>query len=389
MTTSIVPTEGEGPSDPADPPTELPVAEGDEVTVASPDETAARSRRRRRWILGFLIGAALVGAVLAAFLVPLPYYLVQPGSVRPAEQRIEIEGADSFETDGEVLFTTVYVNRATLALLIRAQLDDAIEIRTESEMYPDGDRDASRQLNQQRMDLSKLTATRVALEQVGIEAAYLGDGARVIAVSPDAPSNSVLEAGDVIVEVDGQPVAMPSDIGEHLGGFLPGETVPVRLRRVVDGAEAELDVKVELTETAETPGRPILGITADPSNPRIDSDVQVAVDSGRVSGPSAGLAWTLAIIDRLTPGSITGGERIAVTGTIADDGTVGPIGGVVQKVAAVKRAGLRTFIYPASTSEDEQAQMRRVTGDDVELVPVDTVDEAVEFLVPGGLQAPA
>ena len=58
-----------------------------------------------------------------------------------------------------------------------------------------------------------------------------------------------------------------------------------------------------------------------------------------------------------------------MTGTIADDGTVGPIGGVVQKVAAVKRAGLRTFIYPAATPEDEQEQMRRIAGDDVELVP--------------------
>ena len=227
----------------------------------------------------------LLGAVLAAFLVPLPYYLVQPGSVRPAEQRIEIQGAESFETDGEVLFTTVYVNQATLALLVRAQLDDAIEIRTEAEMYPDGDRDATRQLNQQRMDLSKLTATRVALEEVGIDAAYVGDGARVLAVAPEAPSSQVLEPGDVIVEVDGQPVAMPSDIGEHLSSFLPGESVTVRLQRVVDGKVTEVEEKVELTATDDDPDRPVLGITADPSNPRIDSDVQVAVDSGKVSGP--------------------------------------------------------------------------------------------------------
>ncbi len=350
---------------------------------------AVKAVRVAAWVLGGLLAAVLLGAVLAAFMVPLPYYLVQPGSVRPAEQRIEIQGAESFETDGEVLFTTVYVNQATLALLVRAQLDDAIEIRTEDEMYPDGDRDATRQLNQQRMDLSKLTATRVALEEVGIDAAYLGDGARVLAVSSDAPSNEVLAPGDVIVEVDGQPVSMPADIGEALTSFLPGETVAVRLQRVVDGTMTDVDAKVELAATDDAPDRPLLGITADPANPRIDSDVQVAVDSGKVSGPSAGLAWTLAIIDRLTPGSITDGERIAVTGTIADDGTVGPIGGVVQKVAAVKRAGLRTFIYPASTPEEEQEQMRRIAGDDVDLVPVGTVGEAVEVLAPGGLQAPA
>ncbi len=182
---------------------------------------------------------------------------------------------------------------------------------------------------------------------------------------------------------------MPSDIGDHLASFVPGETVSLRLQRVVGNEVTDVETKVELTSTEDDPERPVLGITADPANPRIDSDVQVAVDSGKVSGPSAGLAWTLAIIDRLTPGSITDGERIAVTGTIADDGSVGPIGGVVQKVAAVKRAGLRTFIYPAATPEHEQEQMRRIAGDDLDLVPVATVGEAVDFLEPDGLEAPA
>lgn len=388
MTTSIVPTEGEGPSDPAETDPAASTPEGPPA-VESPTAGSGGRRRRRRWVLGVLLGAVVAGVALAAFFVPLPYYLVQPGSVRPAEQRIEIQGAESFETDGEVLFTTVYVTQATLALLVRAQLDDAIEVRTEQEMYPEGDRDATRQVNQQRMDLSKLTATRVALEQVGIDAAYVGDGARIIGIAAEAPSNEVLEPGDVIVTVAGEPVTMPSDIGDQLVGLAPGESVAVEIQRVVDGEVTLLDEKVELTSTEEDAGRAVLGITADPANPRIDSDVQVAVDSGKVSGPSAGLAWTLAIIDRLTPGSITDGERIAVTGTIADDGTVGPIGGVVQKVAAVKRAGLSTFIYPAATPEDEQAQMRRLAGDDVELIPVATIDEAVEVLAPGGLNAPA
>ena len=107
-----------------------------------------------------------------------------------------------------------------------------------------------------------------------------------------------------------------------------------------------------------------------------------------MSGPSAGLAWTLAIIDRLTPGSLTDGRRIAVTGEILDDGTVGPIGGIAQKVAAVKRAGIDVFMYPASTPEDEQRAMRRIAGDDVELWPVANIDEAVERLAPDGLPPP-
>ena len=62
---------------------------------------------------------------------------------------------------------------------------------------------------------------------------------------------------------------------------------------------------------------------------------------------------------------------------------MGQIGGITQKVAAVKRAGIRTFLYPASTPKKEQAAMRKVAGDDVRLRPVATLDEAVAALDPG------
>ena len=87
----------------------------------------------------------------------------------------------------------------------------------------------------------------------------------------------------------------------------------------------------------------------------------------------------------MTPGSLTGGERIAVTGEILDDGSVGPIGGITQKVAAVKRAGIDLFIYPAATPADEQAEMRRIAADDVTLWPVEDIDEAIDLLAPDGL----
>ena len=152
-----------------------------------------------------------------------------------------------------------------------------------------------------------------------------------------------------------------------------------------DGPEARDEVEVVLGESPSEEGRPILGVEVEPANPVIDAEVTVEVDSGDVSGPSAGLAWTLAIIDKLTPGSLTDGRRIAVTGEILDDGTVGPIGGITQKVAAVKRAGIDVFIYPAATPDDEQREMRRIAGDDVTLWPVADIDEAIERLAPDGL----
>ncbi len=378
MTEPIVPSETVDEEEPsvADEPTT------DEPTVDEPTGKVRRVATRRHLWTAVAVLLSFVAISAAAFLIKLPYHLIQPGSVRPAEQRIEVEGAPSYETRGEVLFTTVYLTQATPALMVRAWLDDAIEVRTEEEMYPDGDREGSRREARQRMDLSKLVATRVALEQVGIDAAYVADGARVLGVVEGGPSDGVISVDDVIVGVDGGEVALPDDIGDELSDRAPGDTVDVELERPDGG---QIRSEIVLGESADQAGRPILGVEVEPANPSLDTDVVIEVDSGDVSGPSAGLAWTLAIVDRLTPGSLTDGRRIAVTGEIRDDGSVGPIGGITQKVAAVKRAGIEVFIYPAETPRDEQEAMARVAGDDVTLWPVADIDAAIERLAPDGL----
>lgn len=385
----------DGPADPGRPTEDGPAGsggggtggggtEGEDSDAAAP----ADPHRRRRWILIGVFALVGAGVVSAMFLIRLPYYLIQPGSVRPSENRIDISGAKSYENDGEVLFTTVYVDQATPALMIRAWLDDAVDVRTRAEMYPDDNRKEVQKENFVRMDLSKLTATRVALDHLGIDATYDADGSKVVATVEGGPSEGVLLPGDVITAVDGAEVGLPSSIAPELADHAPGDAVAVTVQREVDGAETEKSLQVTLGAASDDPSRPVLGIEAEPVDPRIDSPVQVTVDSGSVSGPSAGLAWTLGIIDRLTPGSLTDGRRVAVTGEILDDGTVGPIGGIEQKVAAVKRAGVDLFIYPASTPEAEQKAMRRIAGDQVELRPVANIDEAVAVLAPQGLDHP-
>ncbi|MEX0768359.1 MAG: S16 family serine protease [Microthrixaceae bacterium] len=360
-----------------------------EIATGSEDGLKKTPRPKSRWVALFIFGVIASGLVAAIFLIRLPYYLIQPGSVRPAEQRIDISGAESFENKGDILFTTVFVDQATPALMVRAWLDDSVEIRTREQMYPDGNQKESQEQNQLRMDLSKLTAARVALQYLGIEANYDADGTRVLAVQSDAPAAGVLLPGDVIIAVDGAEIALPSDIAPELADHVPGDQVQVVVRRrTAEGKEVREELEVELGAATEDVVRPILGIEAEPDAPSIESDVQVEVDSGTVSGPSAGLAWTLAILDRLTPGSITQGRTVAVTGEILDDGSVGPIGGILQKVAAVKRAGIKLFIYPAATPADEQKKMRALADGQVELRPVKNLTQAVEALSPQGIQLP-
>lgn len=342
----------------------------------------ARRRSRRNWVVLAVVVAVLAVLVAAALLVKLPYYLIEPGSVRPAEQRIEVTGAKAFTNKGQVLFTTVYLVQATPANWLRAQVDDAIKVVPEKALYPKGDKVGEKE-NQADMDLSKLVATREALDYLGFDATFTGSGARVAVLSPGSPSKGKLATGDVITGVAGSQVALPNDIGAALAMRRPGEAVPVTFtRKGDDGATSTRTVDVVLGAAPEDPSRPILGVQVTAVDPRVDSPVQVEVDSGTVSGPSAGLAWTLAIIDRLTPSSLTQGKDVAVTGEILPDGKVGQIGGITQKVAAVKRAGIDVFLYPASTPKKEQAAMRKVAGNEVQLKPVDTLDEAVAALDP-------
>ncbi len=118
--------------------------------------------------------------------------------------------------------------------------------------------------------------------------------------------------------------------------------------------------------------------------------MKIAVDTNDISGPSAGLAMSLAIIDDLTPGDLTGGKKVAVTGTIDSQGNVGPIGALAQKAIAARRSGAQVFIVPACQDPADRvcaadlATARKRVGDDVEFAPVSTLDEALEALRDAG-----
>jgi PDZ domain-containing protein len=107
-----------------------------------------------------------------------------------------------------------------------------------------------------------------------------------------------------------------------------------------------------------------------------DLPVDITIDSGNIGGPSAGLAFTLAVLDVLTPGDLTGGRKVAVTGTMALDGTVGPVGGGAQKALTVRNAGYDTFLVPP----DELAEVQELVGEDVEVIAVGSLDEALAAL---------
>ncbi|MCZ7529211.1 MAG: PDZ domain-containing protein [Acidimicrobiia bacterium] len=359
------------PAPPAPPPVSAP-APG---AGAPHDPTGdARKRRRRRLIVGGIAAGVVLLILAAGLLIPLPYIVFSPGSATPVEDVVTIDGAQTYEPDGDILFLTVTVSgRAVPFQVLWGWIDDDSEVVKEDEYLQGSSREEVREIGRIAMVESQEVATIVALETLGYEVPVHGDGAVVRAVEEGRPADGELEEGDVIVAVDGETVELSPDAGELVRAHAPGETVEVEFVR--DGT-----TQTTVLETAESDdGLALIGVALQTENLQIDYPVDVQIDSGRVGGPSAGLAFTLAIIDQLTEGELTGGMKVAVTGTMRSDGMVGLVGGVSQKAAAAKDAGAELFLVP--TGEEEDA-LKHAGG--VKVVAVETIDDALAALEEAG-----
>lgn len=346
------------------------------VRAARRHDPAVR-RRRRRWIAGGVAVGVVTTVIVGASLVTVPYYTVAPGSVRTTEPRISVEGAQAFDHQGDVSFTTVSFAPATALTAVLGWLDPSVEVLDEKLALGGQQPDENRKRNLQMMDTSKQTAQVVALRKLGYEVAATGSGAVVAFVKPDTPAAAVLEPGDVITAVDSTKVGLSEELINALGTRRPGDTVSLTVEPG-SGGPAETR-EVQLVARDDGSDKAMLGIQAGTRDIQFDLPVDVRIDSGDVGGPSAGLAFTLGAIDKLSPNGITGGKKIATTGTIDLSGRVGPVGGVPQKAVAVRRAGAELFLVP----RDEYEEAKKFAGD-LTVVPVDTLDDALAALAEHG-----
>jgi PDZ domain-containing protein len=357
--------------------------ETDPPRVDHANATVTPLRRRKEFWFWITAGTTAV-LIAAALAVPLPYYVEGPGSVRPTEPRISVEGMESFDDDGTIAFTTVSQTQATPALLLRAWLDESIDVISREQALGGRSSEQDRAVNQQLMDESKIVALVVAFEAVGLDAGFTGEGAFIEETTPGLPADGVLEPGEVIVAVDGQRVQVAGDLSKALAGRPVGAAASLTVRAGVKSTD-ERTVDLVLGEQPDDTTRGFLGVMVSTANLRPDLPADVELDSGSVIGPSAGLAWTLGVVDRLTPGALDGGRRVVVTGTMDADGVVGPIGGLPQKTKAAKEFGADILLYPADSDAADVKRMREIAGPDLDTRPVATIDEALAVLAPDGV----
>lgn len=334
--------------------------------------------------------AVLLGSLVPATSVPgvtRPYAIV-PSEAMRVSPRIAVTAVPRYDALGQFFFVTVREPQLdTLAWWVGRGEQPVVRGLTPREKFGSFTPSQERQRNRLLMAGAKYTAQYVALTKLGYDVeVVLGEAVvdRLLCLATDAtgqctqrpPADEFLDPDDHVVAVDGRTIDAVDDITAALEGRSPGDVVPVTVERAEVGT---LEFDVELIASPDDPDRTIIGfVPFDTSSVVLPFDV--AIDTDSIGGPSAGLAFTLALLDELTPGELTGGRDVAVTGTIRADGSVGAIGGLVQKAEAVAQAGAEVFIVPEAQGEDNIAAARRVAGDQLRIVPVANLDEALAAL---------
>lgn len=309
---------------------------------------------------------ALVGS-----LVTLPYYSISPGTARQVNDLISVDGARSFPPRGEILFTTVSLRQITPFEVIAGWWDDSVDVYHRDELFPPTVEDPTA-FNQALMAGSKETAVVVALRHLGFRIPEDGSGALVLSVFEGFPAAGKLKTGQTITKVGNRSISTRGELLQALSRRSPGDEVELTVRNARNKTQKKR--VVALADRGD--GSPVMGVEVQTANPVFDLPFEVDIDSGAIGGPSAGLAFTLAVLDSLTKGELTGGAKIAVTGTIEMDGRVGPVGGVAQKAEAVRASGAEVFLVPSNEFDNA----RRILGDDVAVERVDTLDDALVAL---------
>ncbi|GIP52160.1 MULTISPECIES: SepM family pheromone-processing serine protease [Paenibacillus] len=307
--------------------------------------------------------------------MPTPYMIHQPGSADEIKPMVSVAGGDQ-EEKGAFMLTTVSVSYANLAMLITTQFKRHAEI-----IRKEPDRNDEEYETQQRyyMSSSQSNSIMAAYKQAKIDYAVVPEYVFVVGFSKTVTPKGDFHPGDIIKKLNGEQIGNFEGLAAALKGKTSGDKVPLELER----GGKKIDQQVELVKIGEENGEPKAGLGVSVGEVRkvqpSDPDKEVHFEDTRIGGPSAGLMFTLEIYNQLTPGDLSKGYRVAGTGTMSEDGSVGPIGGVQFKIVASERQHADIFFVPEDNYKEAKAKADEIKSG-MKLVPVKQVDDALKYL---------
>lgn len=342
-----------------------------DVQVSSPAPLRPRRGGAVRW---GLIGVLLLAlALIASLLIKVPYVIMKPGPAPntlgelDGKKIISVSGTKTYPTSGALHFTTVSLyggpgNQPSVLEYLFAKADSNAQVFPESDYFaPTDTKEKVEKQNKADMTGSQSAAEVVAGRKAGFT---IPETVAIAAVDPKSDAAKKLKAGDIITEINGVTIADSSVLAAQMKKVKPGQDVSISVKR--SGAQVRQSVK-----TQNYQGRAIMGLALDPRVEKMPFKVNMAV--GDVGGPSAGLMFTLAIYDEITPGALTGGKDIAGTGEMSLTGDVGPIGGIREKVVGARNSGAEYFLAPRG----DCGELKGHVPDGLRVFSVSTIDDAL------------
>ena len=299
------------------------------------------------------------------------YYFMSPGP--PYQWNIEIENVQTYEYEGNLYQLTVRRDEANYFVYAWARLNSQIDLYPREVILPDGvtPQELS-EISIQNMMTSENVAIAVALDSLNYEIQSEGDGVLVVGLLDDSPVKDKLIKNDLIVSINNVLVKSVSEFISMLRTYEIGDIVNIGLIR----NEQELTIETKLIEHVEYENEPMVGFLASTPNQQFIFPFEVDIKTGNVGGPSAGMMMALNVYNLLTEDDITNGKKIAGTGTIEIDGSIGPVGGVKQKVIAAKRANAGLILVPTANYEEASV----FADDNTQIVAVDSFDNALNVI---------
>jgi Lon-like protease len=340
--------------------------------ASSPDPNSLTRRRPASILVGLTV--ILLMALAGSTLLLTNNGLDAPGAALQVEPMVEVPAQYRHTPKGTFLLTAVFSQAPIPAAgWYLSVITPTVKLLPPEKIAADqpSPQESARQ-GFQMLDQSEVVAEAVGVRLAGYPSDITGKGARVDSIIPESLAKGVLQPGDVITAVNGQPVSSATNLINLVRVLDP--QAPAKLRVLRDGNAQ--DLMVALLPPLKPGGPPRVGISVEDAGFDYSLPFPVKIVPQKiVGGPSAGLMFTLTVYNLLSPVDLTGGHRIAGTGTISPDGSVGPIGGVEQKVAAAEMVGAEYFLCPSDNYNDALKAAHRI-----KVVKVENVEQAVAFL---------
>lgn len=328
--------------------------------------------RRVPWF-AWLLGAGMVLLIVTAvlYIVPSDRYIFLPDRARPLDTRVEVEGEKPEREPGGIYYVAVDVRKASILEKMFPGLYDGATLEPVSNVLAEGeDERAHRRCELAAMQRSQEYATAVALRSLDYKVTTRNLGVSVEGTFPGYPASGKLQSCDWIRAIDGQPVRRSEQVTRALAEKKPGQLV----RLAIERDDERREVVLRAAKDPRNPDRAFIGISVTDVYDVVHMPVDVEIDLGQVGGPSAGLAFALDLVEELGE-DVDRGNRIAATGEIFLDGSVGRVGGIKQKTIGARRSGMDAFLVPG----DNAAEARRY-ADGLRILPVDSFQQALKAL---------